>query len=122
MDFSNGYIKIEQRLMVKKGEDRFTSLDEVKAGDYKIGTQTGTTNFEATTKLYGEGRVSGFETFALATQALLNGDVDAVIIDDTAGQGYVGAEREQLELLEGSISSDELGFISPEGIRSRRAR
>ncbi len=115
VNFSNGYIKIEQRLMVKKGEDRFTSLDEVKAGDYKIGTQTGTTNFEAASKLYGEGRVSGFETFALATQALLNDDVDAVIIDDTAGQGYVGADREQLELLEGSISSDELGFIFPKG-------
>ena len=34
---------------------------------------------------------------------------------DTAGQGYVGADREQLELLPGSISSDELGFIYPKG-------
>ena len=48
-------------------------------------------------------------------QALLNGDVDAVIIDDTAGQGYVGADKEKLDLLDGSITSEELGFIFPKG-------
>lgn len=115
VDFSHGYIKVEQRLMVKKGEDRFTSLDEFKAGDFKVGTQTGTTNYETAKKIYGEGRVRAFETFPFAVQALLNGDVDAVIIDDTAGQGYVGADREKLELLAGSITSDELGFIFPKG-------
>jgi polar amino acid transport system substrate-binding protein len=115
VDFSDGYIKVEQRLMVKKGEKRFADLKAFKAGNYKIGTQTGTTNFETAAKQYGEGRVSGFETFALAVQALLNGDVDAVIIDDTAGQGYVGADREKLDLLPGSLSSDDLGFIFPKG-------
>jgi polar amino acid transport system substrate-binding protein len=113
--FSDGYIKVEQRLMVKKGEKRFANLTAFKNGDYKIGTQTGTTNFETASKEYGDSRVSGFETFALATQALLNGDVDAVIIDDTAGQGYVGADRGKLELVPGSLSSDDLGFIYPKG-------
>jgi len=111
--FSNGYIKVEQRLMVKKGQKKFTSLKQFKAGNYKVGTQTGTTNFETATKEYGESRVSGFETFPLAVQALLNGDIDAVIIDDTAGQGYVGADREKLSLLDGSLKSDALGFIYP---------
>ncbi len=115
VDFSDGYINVEQRLIVQNDEDRFTTLDEVKSGDYKIGTQTGTTNFDTATEEYGEDRVSGFETFALAVQALINGDVDAVIIDDTAGQGYVGEDSDQLKLLEGSLSSDELGFIFPKG-------
>ena len=115
VDFSDGYIKVEQRLMVNKGEDRFSTLAEFKSGDYKVGTQTGTTNYETATKEYGDGRVQAFETFPFAVQALLNGDVDAVIIDDTAGQGYVGADREQLELLPASITSDELGFIFPKG-------
>ena len=115
VDFSQGYIKVEQRLMVNQGESRFETLAAFKSGKYKVGTQTGTTNFETATKEYGGDRVSGFETFALATQALLNGDVDAVIIDDTAGQGYVGQDREKLGLLPGGISSDELGFIYPKG-------
>jgi len=115
VDFSRGYIKVEQRLMVKKGETEFTSLDAFKKGDYKVGTQTGTTNYDAAKKLYGASRVQAFETFPFAVQALLNGDVDAVIIDDTAGQGYVGADKESLELLPGSITSQELGFIFPKG-------
>ncbi len=115
VDFSDGYIKVEQRLMVKKGEDRFATLEEFKQGDYKVGTQTGTTNLQTAQKEYGDSRVKAFETFPFAVQALLNGDVDAVIIDDTAGQGYVGADKESLELLPGSITSDELGFIYPKG-------
>ncbi len=115
VDFSRGYIKVVQRLMVKKGETKFTTLDQFKNGDYKVGTQTGTTNYDAAKKLYGAGRVQAFETFPFAVQALLNGDVDAVIIDDTAGQGYVGADKEQLELLPGGITSQELGFIFPKG-------
>jgi polar amino acid transport system substrate-binding protein len=113
VDFSTGYIKVAQRLLVVKGEDRFASLDEFKAGDFTIGTQTGTTNYDTAVSEYGEGRVTAFETFPFAVQALINGDVDAVIIDDTAGQGYAGADKEKLELLVGDIVSDELGFVFP---------
>ncbi len=113
--FSDGYITVEQRLMVKTGEDRFSTLKEFKDGAFKVGTQTGTTNFETASKEYGDSRVTAYETFPFAVQALLNGDVDAVIIDDTAGQGYVGADSEKLELLKGGIASDELGFIYPKG-------
>jgi polar amino acid transport system substrate-binding protein len=101
--------------MVKKGESRFASLDDFKNGDFKGGTQTGTTNYDAAVKAWGKGRVSAFNDFALAVQALLNGDVDAVIIDDTAGQGYVGADAEKLDLIPGEIKSDELGFVFPKG-------
>ncbi len=111
--FSDGYITVKQRLMVNKGEKKFTTLDQFKKGDYVVGTQTGTTNYETAKTIYGENRVKAFETFPFAVQALINGDVDAVIIDDTAGQGYVGADREKLQLLPGEITSDELGFAFP---------
>ena len=48
-------------------------------------------------------------------QALIAGDVDAVIIDETAGQGYKGENADQLDLIGPSISSDQLGFIFPKG-------
>ena len=63
-DVSAGYWKVEQRLMVNKGESDFTTLDEFKQGDYTVGTQTGTTNYETAKKLYGEDRVKAFETFS----------------------------------------------------------
>jgi polar amino acid transport system substrate-binding protein len=62
-----------------------------------------------------EARITAFEQFPLAVAALINGDVDAVIMDETAGQGYVGANGEALELIGDPIKSDELGFIYPKG-------
>jgi polar amino acid transport system substrate-binding protein len=116
VDFSDGYINIEQRLLVRKGEDRFASIEDFAADDSLImGTQTGTTNYEAATKYLPEERIKAFEQFPFAVQALVAGDVDAVIIDETAGQGYQGENADELDLIGPSISSDQLGFIFPLG-------
>ncbi len=115
VDFSDGYISVEQRLLARLDEDRFTTLEEFAAGDFIVGTQTGTTNFETASAVYGEERITAFSDFPLAIQALISGDVDAVIIDDTAGVGYQGENADQLKLLDGSLASDELGFIYPKG-------
>lgn len=116
VDFSDGYIKVDQRLLVRKGEDRFSSVDDVKADEsIRIGTQTGTTNYETAVELFGEDRIEAYEQFPVAVEALLNDDVDVVIMDETAGQGYVGANADQLELVGDPIKSDELGFIFPKG-------
>lgn len=111
--FSDGYIAVEQKLIVRKDESRFSTLADVKSGTYKIGTQIGTTNYETAKKEYGEARIQAFDQFAFAVQALINKDVDAVIIDSTAGQGYVGENADQIKLLDGSLSSDQLGFVFP---------
>lgn len=115
VDFSDGYISVEQRVMVRLIEDRFESVETLQAGDFMVGSQRGTTNFDKAVDLVGEARVTGFDDFGATVQALINGDVDAVFIDDTAGQGYVGANQEDIRLLPGSLSSDQLGFIYPKG-------
>jgi len=116
VDFSDGYIQIQQRLLVRKGEDRFATAEDVQADDsLKIGTQTGTTNFDKAVELFGEDRIVAFEQFPFAVEALINEDVDVVIMDETAGLGYVGANGDKLDLIGGSLSSDELGFIFPKG-------
>jgi polar amino acid transport system substrate-binding protein len=116
VDFSDGYISVDQRLLVRAGEDRFGSMDEfVENEELRLGTQTGTTNYETAQDLLSEDRIQAFEQFPFAVQALINGDVDAVIMDETAGQGYVGTNAEQLALVGPPIKSDELGFIFPKG-------
>ena len=116
VDFSNGYINIDQRLLVRIDEDRFDSVQAfVDNADLIVGTQTGTTNFETISELVPAERVQAFETFPFAVQALIAGDVDAVIIDETAGLGYVGANSEDVKLVGESMSSDQLGFIFPKG-------
>ncbi len=116
VDFSMGYINIEQRLLVRKDETRIESIEDiVNNPDLKLGTQTGTTNYETAAKYLPPDRIHAFEQFPFAVQALIAGDIDAVIIDEVAGQGYLGENAELLKLVGPSLSSDQLGFIFPKG-------
>ncbi len=116
VDFSDGYIKVDQRLVVRVDENRFSTVEEFKNGNFKLATQKGTTNYDEGIKLVGEARVMAFDEFGQAIQAVIAGDADAAIIDDVAGQGYVGVNADKLKLLEGIVSEgQELGFIFPKG-------
>ncbi len=116
VDFSMGYIALEQRLLVRLDEDRIATIDDIVADEnLSIGTQTGTTNYETAKKFLPEDRIQAFETFPFAVQALIAGDIDAVIIDDVAGQGYMGENADEVKLVGDSLSSDYLGFIYPLG-------
>jgi polar amino acid transport system substrate-binding protein len=116
VDFSDPYIGVDQRLLVRKDETRISSIDDiVKDPELKLGTQTGTTNYATAQKFLPDERIQAFDTFPFAIQALVGGDVDAVIIDETAGLGYLGANADQLKLVGPSMSSDHLGFIFPKG-------
>lgn len=116
VDFSNGYINIDQRLLARIDEDRFDSVQSfIDNSELVMGTQTGTTNFETASKLLPAERIQAFEQFPFAVQALIAGDIDAVIIDETSGLGYQGVNADSLKLVGESMSSDQLGFIFPRG-------
>jgi polar amino acid transport system substrate-binding protein len=116
VDFSVGYISIEQRLLVRIDEDRFESIEDIVADEsLKLGTQTGTTNYETASSYLPEERIQAFEQFPFAVQALIGGDIDAVMIDEVAGLGYQGANADKLKIVGPSMSSDVLGFIFPKG-------
>lgn len=116
VDFSDGFINIEQRLMARIDEDRFDSVQSfIDNPELTIGTQTGTTNFETISELVSADRIQAYDSFTFAVQSLLAGDIDAVIIDETAGLGYQGANAEDLKLVGDSLSSDQLGFVFPKG-------
>ncbi|MFN2138257.1 MAG: substrate-binding periplasmic protein [Candidatus Promineifilaceae bacterium] len=116
VDFSEGYINIDQRLLVRLDDDRIESIDDIVNDESLVlGTQVGTTNYETAATFLPESRIQAFEQFPFAVQALIAGDVDAVIIDEVAGQGYLGENADQLKLVGPSMSSDQLGFIYPLG-------
>ena len=116
VDFSIPYITSLQILMVRADEDRFIEPEEFAADEtLVIGTQLGTTNYDASLNLVGEDRIVAYDQFGTAVQALINGDVDAVMIDNVAGQGYVGVNSEQLKLTGAAVESEELGFIFGKG-------
>lgn len=111
--FSTGYVELSQRIMTRVGEERFVSAAEFSAGDYVVGVQVATTNYWTAVELVGEERIVGYDSFGFAVQALIAGDVDAVVMDDVAGQGYVGINAEHIKLLPDLLTDEELGFIFP---------
>ena len=117
VDYSEGYIDVIQRMMVRVGEDRYSNVEEFVAGDFVIGVQVATTNYIAASELLGgdEDRIVGYGEFGLAVQALITGDIDAVVIDDVAGQGYTGLNADKIKLLPDDLIKQQLGFIYPQG-------
>lgn len=112
VDFSTPYITSSQVLLVREDEDRFVEPDELSAdSNLLIGTQLGTTNYDVAVELVGEDRIVAYDQFGTAVQSLINGEVDAVIIDNVAGQGYAGQNAESVKITGQAVSGEELGFI-----------
>ena len=87
MDFSDTYTTAVQVVIVKEGSE--VTLDNL--GDYMIGTQRGTTGNIYCTDDYGDDHVTAYDNGATAVQALLNGQVDAVVIDNGPAKEFVAA-------------------------------
>ena len=85
MNFSDTYSKGVQVVIVKEGSD--VTLDNL--GDQMIGTQRGTTGYIYTSGDYGEDHVTAYDNGASAVQALMNGQVDCVVIDSAPAQAFV---------------------------------
>ena len=107
MDFSDSYATGIQVVIVKEGSD--VTMDNL--GEKMIGCQRGTTGYIYASDTpenggYGEDHVTAFDNGASAVQALLNDQVDCVIIDSAPAQEYVKANP-GLTLLEGNWVEEE---------------
>ncbi len=94
MDFSDSYANGVQVVIVTEDSD-IATVDDLANAD-KIGTQRGTTGYIYCSDTpenggYGEDHVTAYDDGATAVQALLNGQVDAVVIDNAPAQEYVKA-------------------------------
>ncbi len=85
MDFSTSYANGVQVVIVKEGSD--ITIDNM--GEGLIGTQRGTTGNIYCTDDYGEEHVVAYDDGFTAVQALVNGQVDCVVIDNAPAQEFV---------------------------------
>lgn len=115
VDFSNGYINLTQKVLIAADNSMVMSIDDLKSGDYTVAVQKGTTNYEFAVAELGEDKVKAFDTFDFAIAAVISGDADASIIDETAGLGYMGANKDKVKLVGGDLTSEQLGFAFPNG-------
>ena len=88
MDFSDTYAEGIQSVIVPEDSD-IASVDDL-AGT-TIGTQRGTTGYIYCTDDFGEDSVVAYDNGLTAVQALNNGQVDAVVIDNAPAKEFVAA-------------------------------
>jgi len=115
--FSDPYMTVDQKFIVAADDRRFSTAAELIASEAVVGGQTGTTNYDLAVDLVGAERVRAFDESSGGVgeaggsfEALIAGEIDAVIIDDSSGLGYVGADAEAVRLIDDSLRADSLGF------------
>ena len=88
MDFSDTYAEGIQSIIVPEDSD-IASADDLTGK--AIGTQRGTTGYIYCTDDFGEENVIAYDDGLTAVQALNNGQVDAVVIDNAPAKEFVAA-------------------------------
>ncbi len=116
VDFSEPYMVIAQYIVVSSDETEIVDEASLIASDVIVGTQIGTTNEAKAIEMVGEDRVQSYDTFDLPIQALMSGDVGAVIMDEEAAKGFVEQNPDDIMLLPDPVTgAEELGFVFPPG-------
>lgn len=121
VDFSEPYMRSEMFMLVRADENRFEDAASFAAfEDGLVGAQAGTTPFYVAVYDMLDGneqnpRIKLLETFGATVQALKIGDVDVVLTDGTAGNGYVDANPDTFKLVGDSMGTEDFGFIFPKG-------
>ncbi|MEO4043767.1 transporter substrate-binding domain-containing protein [Hoeflea sp. CAU 1731] len=121
VDFSDPYMRSQMFMLVRGDEERFSDAASFAAfEDGLVGAQAGTTPFYVAVYDVLDGneqnpRIKLFETFGAQVQALRTGDIDLVLTDGTAGEGYVKASDGALKLVGEPLGTEDFGFIFPKG-------
>ena len=115
LDFTDSYATGVQVVIVKEGSD--VTMDNL--GEKMIGTQRGTTGYIYASDTpenggYGEDHVLAYDNGATAVQALMNDQIDAVIIDEAPAKEFVAA-NEGLTILPGNWVEEQYCAAVDEG-------
>ena len=117
VDFSESYLVSQQFMLVRADEERFATPEELGADDsLLIGALPGTTNFYVAVYDVLDGdesnpRIRLFDSFGAVVQALINGDIDTVLMDAASSRGYIGANPDSLKVVGDALGTEDFGFI-----------
>lgn len=112
VDFSIPYTAVAQQLVVR-ADDTHTVDDFKNDGNLKVGSQIGTTNYIAATEAFPGRTINSYSDFGAAVLALLAGDIDGVVLDDTAAYGFMQENQGKLKIAGIIQTGDLLAFVFP---------
>lgn len=106
--FSNAYLNAGQVIIINSSTEDISNTEDLDGET--IGVQSGTTSEDEAKKYTQENLTIGYKDYTDALTALINGSVDAIIIDYPAGVGLIKG-HEDLEIV-GDPFTDELYGIA----------
>lgn len=104
-DFTDTYISITQAIVSKEGSG--ITMDNL--GDYSIGAQSGTTGAGYVEDDFGTNALTAYDTYTTAFQALMNGQIDCIVLDDAVAEAYLKTYA-GLEMAETTYEPENFAF------------
>ncbi len=116
MDFTDPYMTVNQSIVLRPEDEGLTIETFTANADLVAGTIANTTNADLAIELFGRDRVRLYDTFPQSALALINGDIDGIVIDNTAADGLVQENAGKMIVgIQGLTSGDPLGFVFQDG-------
>ncbi len=104
-DFTDSYTTITQAIVCK--QDAGITMENL--GQYSIGVQSGTTGQEFVEEDFGKDHVVAYDTYSLVFQALLNGQIDCIVMDDAVAKAYI-AQNQGLVMSQTTYTPENYAF------------
>ena len=111
-DFSDKYFNATQTVILK-ADSTIATLDDLKGK--KIGVQSGTTGKDKAEEVTDAAKVTQYNNGSLAVEALVSGQIDAVIIDKNPAMAYKDQHGDAVKLLEGLFDEEEYALAVKKG-------
>jgi polar amino acid transport system substrate-binding protein len=107
MLFSDPYFDAGQVVVVKQNNTDIQGKDNLSGKT--VGSQIGTTGAIEIGKIAGA-KLKTYDSFDLAFQDLINGQIDAVVADNPLALGYVGKNADKLKIVGSVFTSESYGI------------
>lgn len=104
-DFTDSYISIQQAIVAKEGSG--ITMDNL--GEQSIGVQRGTTGHIYVEDDFGADAVVAYDNYTTAFQALMNGQIDCIVLDDAVAKSYLTTYA-GLEMTETTYEAENYAF------------
>ena len=111
-DFSDTYFNATQTVILK-ADSTIATLEDLKGK--KIGVQTGTTGKDKAAEVTDAANITQYNNGSLAVEALVSGQIDAVIIDQNPAMAYKDQHGDSLKLLENLFDEEEYALAVKKG-------
>lgn len=112
VDFSDTYVSASQAIIVSKDNEEITNAEALN--DKKIGVQMGTTGDLYASDVTEDSNVERYNKGFEAVQALAQGKIDAVVIDDQVAKALAEG-NEDVKVLEEPFTTEEYAIVVKKG-------